>query len=124
MKRNPDLGAAIDERLEKAIERANYQITLGTQKRNSRLKLELELKFATNGGLFQVSPELISFVQTLINRGHDDAILIDVNHNPIFIENLEDFQEKIIEQYYQALNEFLAEHRRIQKSRKPEALVS
>lgn len=123
MKRNPDLGAAVDERLTQAINRANYQITLNNQKQNARLKLDVDLTYATAGGLFKIGPELISFVQTLIDMGHEDAIILDVNKNPINLPDLKTFQQAIVEQYYQAMNEFLFEFTRIKKARKPEALV-
>jgi hypothetical protein len=123
MKRNPDLGAAIDERLAAAVDRANYQITLNTQKQNARLKLEVDLTYATGGGVFKIGSELISFVQTLINRGNEDAVLLDIKDKPIFISDLNKFQEEIIELYYEAMNEYLFEFKRIQKARKTEALV-
>jgi hypothetical protein len=112
-----------DERLEKAIDRANYQVTLNNQKQNARLKLDVDLTFAIGGGLFKISPELISFVQTLIAREHSDAIILDVNKNPINIENLSEFQEAIIEKYYQAMNDYMTEFSRIRKSRKTSVLV-
>lgn len=126
MKRSsdPNLSAAIDERLATAIDRANYQITLNNQKQNARLKLDVDLTFATNGGLFRVGPELISFVQALLMMEHEDAVLIDINKNPIHIQDLKAFQEMIVEHYAEAMNEFLTEFKRIQKARKPEALVS
>ena len=121
---DPNLSAAIDERLATAIDRANYQITLNNQKQNARLKLDVDLTFATNGGLFRVGPELISFVQALLMMEHEDAVLIDINKNPIHIQDLKAFQEMIVEHYAEAMNEFLTEFKRIQKARKPEALVS
>lgn len=123
MKRNPDLGAAIDERLSAAIERANYQITLNNQKQNARLKLDVDLTYATGGGLFKINPELINFVTTLQSMGHDDAVILDVNKNPTHIQDLAGFKEIIVEQYFQALNEYTTEINRIKKARKPEALV-
>lgn len=122
MKRNIELGG-FDERLAAAIERSKYQITLNNQKQNARLKMDVDLTYATAGGLFRIGPELISFVQTLIAREHEDAVLLDINKNPIFIKDLNEFQDTIIEHYYQTMNEFMAEFKRIQKARKPEALV-
>lgn len=124
MKRNTELGTAIDERLTSALERANYQITLNNQKQNARQKLEADLVFATNGGIFKVGPELISFVAALRSMGHDDGVLLDINKNPIEITDLEAFQEDAVEHYYQAMNSFFVEFKKLQKSRKPEALVS
>jgi hypothetical protein len=62
MAQNPDLKAALDERLAEALKSANYRITLATQKENAKLKYQNDLIYSTNGGLFVASPELISFV--------------------------------------------------------------
>lgn len=123
MKRNPDLGAAIDERLSAAIERANYQITLNNQKQNARLKLDVDLTYATGGGLFKITPELINFVTTLHSMGHEDAVLLDVNKNPTHIQDLLGFREIIVEQYFQAMNEYAVEFNKIKKARQPQKLV-
>lgn len=123
MKRNKDLDAAVDERLVAAIDRANYQITLNAQKQNARLKLDTDLVYAAHGGLFKADPALISFVEVLLNRDQEDAVLMDVNKNPIHIPDLRDFQDSLLERYYQATNEFLAEFKKIQKARKTESLV-
>src|SRR5437868_6740315 len=124
MKRNIELGAAIDERLAQAIEKSNYQITLNNQKQNARLKLEVDLTYPTNGGLFRVGPELISFIQTLISMGQTETVILDINKNPISIPDLGAFQEAIVALYYEAMNEMVVEFKRIQKSRKTETLVS
>lgn len=123
MKRNHDLGAAIDERLAAAVEQANYRITLNNQKENARSKLRVDMTHATSGGLFVITPELISFTHTLLTIGQTDAVIVDINKNPIFIENLQEFQNQIVTVYYSAMNDFLLEFKRIQKARKPEKLV-
>jgi hypothetical protein len=124
MKRNPEIAASIDERLEKAVDRANYQITLNNQKQNARYKLEADLTYATAGGIFKITPELISFVQALLTREQSSAVLLDVNRNPIYIENLQLFQDDVLSKYFEIANEFLIEFKRIEKARKPETLVS
>lgn len=120
---NPDIKAAIDERLEAALASSNYRITLNNQKQNARLKLERDLTYATNGGIFVVSPELISFTRTLISIGKTGAIMLDINKNPIEITDLEQFFEGLIERYYECMNEFITEFKSIQKARSAKALV-
>ncbi len=120
---NPDIKVGVDERLEQAFAAANYRLTLNTQKENARLKLERDLTFSTNGGIFNITPELISFVHVLIQSNQDDAILLDVNGNPIEIGNLKEFLSKIIELYRESTNAFLAEFKRLQKARTAKALL-
>lgn len=120
---NPDLQAAIDARLADALATANYRITLNNQKQNARLKLQKDLTYSVNGGIFNITPELISFVSALISNGKDEAILLDANKNPIEIENLQDFFDVLMEKYYQCMNDFLVEFKSIQKTRTAKALI-
>jgi hypothetical protein len=120
---HPDLQAALDARLNDAIAAANYRLTLNNQKQNARLKLQKDLIYAKNGGMFNISPELISFIQSLISMGKEDAILLDINKNPIEISDLLDFQEAIVAQYYECMNDFLYEFKSLQKSRTTKALI-
>ena len=119
----PDLQTAVDNRLNDAIAAANYRLTLTNQKLNARLKLEKDSIFAVGGGMFVISPELISFTKTLIDLGKTDTILLDINKNPIQITDLSEFLENIVDHYYECMNDFLVEFRSIQKSRTVKALI-
>ena len=122
-KPNPDLQAATDARLSAAVEAANFRITLNNQKQNARLKLQNDLIIAVNGGIFSVTPELIAFANTLLQREKVDAILLDNNKNPIMIDDLSGFVDDLISLYYEHLNEFLVEFKSLQKSRTTKAVV-
>jgi len=122
-KGNPDLQVAIDKRLEEALAAANYRTTLNIQKQNARLKLQKNLTFSINGGTFRVTPELISFVSSLLARGRKETILLDVNESPIEIENLEDFLDNISDTYYECMNEYLTEVKGINKARNAKSAV-
>jgi len=124
MKRNIELGNAIDERLSAALERANYQLTLNNQKQHARQKLDADLIYATNGGIFKVGPELISFISTLISMEHEDGVILDMNKNPIDVPDLKNFLQDIVAHYYEAMNDFMLEFKKIQKARKTDQLVS
>jgi len=106
-----------DERLEQALDKSRYKYTLTLQRQNCNLKYKQALAFAENGGTFHITESLISFVGTLIQRNQEEAILIDINNNPILIENLESFIDKIIDRYYQATNEYLLEYKKIRSAR-------
>lgn len=120
---NSELQAALDARLDDAISQANYRLTLVNQKNNARLKLQRDLTYSTSGGIFEITPELISFVQALITAGKDDAILLDVNKNPVEIESLSEFRDTIISKYYEHTNDFLIEFKSLQRKRNTKALV-
>lgn len=120
---NQDLQSALDKRFQEALESSNFRIALNLQKKNAQLKLKSALVFAINGGTFTIDQQLISFVNTLISLEKSSAVLLDVNSNPIFIEDLNLFLEKIIDVYYEATNEYLTEIKSINKSRNPKALI-
>lgn len=114
----PDAQNVADERLQKALDFSKYRVTLYNQKENAKLKLKQALNYAKNGGTFEVSQQLISFVSTLIAFGQEQSILIDTHGNPIEIGNLPDFIEAIIDKYNEATNDYLVEIKKIQSSRK------
>lgn len=120
---NSELQAALDARLDDAIAQANYRLTLVNQKNNARLKLQRDLTYSTAGGIFEISPELISFVQALLTAGKEEAILLDTNKNPVEISNLLEFRDAIISKYYEHINDFLAEFKALQRKRNTKALI-
>jgi hypothetical protein len=117
------LNGETDERLAKALEASNYRVTLANQRKNARLKLNRFLTYPKNGGVFFVTKELISFIQSLLIAGKESTILLDSNENPIEILNLEEFFEEIYDRYYQAMNDFLIDYKENQKARSVSKLV-
>lgn len=126
MQRNeqPEIKAAIDARLEDVVSKVNYRITLNNQLENARLKADRALTYSINGGIFHISPELISFATTLLNVGQDSAVLLDKNLNPIDIENLEQFRDDLINKYGEAMNQLMADFKAIKKNRTTESLLA
>jgi len=110
-------------KLNKALEFTNYRTTLNIQHNALKSKVQTLLNYSINGGTFEISQMLISFVKTLIEQGHDTAILLDVYNNPIEIVGLEDFLEEILSRYFEATNEYHAEYSKMKQSRKVHKLV-
>jgi|TARA_B100000902_G_scaffold232722_1_gene220738 hypothetical protein len=110
-------------KLNKALEFSNYRTTLNIQHNALKSKVQTLLNYSINGGTFEISQMLISFVKTLIDQGHDTAVLLDVYNNPIEIVGLEDFLEEILSRYFEATNEYHAEYSKMKKSRKVHKLV-
>lgn len=119
---NTKISDANLERLSQAITTANYRITLNNQKQNARLKLNKDLTYAINGGIFLITTALLSFTSTMVLQGKTEIIMLDNNNNPIEITDLIAFNETILDKYYEHMNEFLYEFKQINKSRTP-ALV-
>ena len=107
----------MDERLEKALEFANYRITLTNQKRNIRSRMEVLQAVHYNSGSFIANQNMISFVNTLIQLDKKTAVIIDTKDNPIYVEDLKDFQDSLVDAYYNASNEYKVQMDKVKKSR-------
>jgi hypothetical protein len=114
----------MDAQLQKALEFSNYRQTLSIQRKLLKEKLESKLTFAHSGGIFFIDRSLISFVQLCIDQGRTSGVpLIDVNDNPVLIDDLNKFRNEIFDRYFSANLEYLSEYEKIKKSRSVEKLV-
>ena len=113
----------MDERLEKALEFANYRITLSNQKRNVRTRMQVLQTVHHNNGTFIANSETIGFVAALLNYGKTSAILIDTKDNPIEIDNLEAFRDILFEAYAEASFEYKTQMEKIQRARNIKKLM-
>lgn len=113
----------MDERLQKALEFSNYRKTLNNQIQAIKVRAESQLIFSKNGGSFVIDENLISFVQTLINRKQTEAVLLDSKRIPVRIEDLQDFFEDIISRYFEVTNDYLCEYEKIRKSRSVKSII-
>jgi hypothetical protein len=114
----------MDERLEKALEFANFMVTLNNQKRSLKEQYHTECIHYHSGGTFTISKDLITFTKVLIDLGNiENVVLIDDNELPIRVENLNKFLEDIVDQYFIASNSYYTDYQLLKKNRNVEALV-
>lgn len=114
----------MDERLEKALEFANFMVTLNNQKRSLKEKYQTDCVYYQDGGTFSITKELITFVKTLVDLNNTtDIVVIDDNELPIRISNLTEFLSNIVDQYFMATNSYYSEYENLKKNRSIEALV-
>lgn len=114
----------MDSLLKNALDFSNYKQTLSTQKKVLKEKLEANLTIGYNGGLFKVDRSLISFVDFLIRKERTtDVVLLDQNNNPTMIEDIADFEIKILDAYFSATTDYHLEFEKIKKNRTVESLV-
>ena len=113
----------MDERLEKALEFANYRITLGNQKRTLKQRTLVLQTVHYAKGVFHANPTTIAFVKTLIDLDKSDAIVVDTKENPIHIENLEEFLETLVSAYTEASNAYKVQAEKIKKARNIKSLM-
>ena len=107
----------MSNRLTKALEFANYRITLNNQQAQLKAKVDSLLSYSINGGTFTIDTNLITFCKILLDEGDKDAILLDIYNNPISVD-LESFYEEIKSRYYEVTNEYYVEYEKLRKARK------
>jgi hypothetical protein len=109
----------MDERLEKAYSVANYMATLSAQKRVIKEEFDQKLLYYVSGSTFKITPTLINFTKTVIDLGHTvDVAFLDSNNLPVLIEDVQLFLNKIVEIYFQSLNEYAINIAEIKSKRK------
>lgn len=110
--------------LEKSFELANLMTTVANQKRALKEEYEQSLLFFHNGGVFKVSRELISFLNTLLAHSTSNTVIItDENSMPVEIINLEQFLVDILDCYISASNHYFASYQTIKNNRSVDGLI-
>lgn len=104
-------------KLTKALEFANYRVTLNNQQQALKARIQNLLSYSINGGTFSIDRTLISFCKALLDEEKETAILLDIYDNPIRVE-LQDFLDEILSRYHEATNEYYVEYERLKKARK------
>lgn len=113
----------MEERLQKALEFANYRQTLNNQLHKSKTKAEGLLIFAKNGGNFKVGQELICFLDYLVRSGMNEATLLDANNIPVQIQDIPSFLKEVTTRYFEVANDYLKEYQTIRKARSVKSIL-
>lgn len=114
----------MDQQLKAALDFSNFRQAFSIQQKILKEKIQAKLTFGYNSGIFKIDRELISFVQMLIDKGRKNAVvLLDVNDNPIIVDDLEKFQEEIMDRYFTSTNEYFEDFQKLKKSRSVEKLL-
>ena len=107
-----------EDRLQKALDFANYRQTLNNQLQKLKIRTEGMLMFAEAGGKFTINRELICCMDYLVRNGQESATIFDDNGYPVQIADTALFLKKITERYSAVANDYLQEAQEIKKSRK------
>jgi predicted HTH transcriptional regulator len=113
----------MEERLQKALEFANYRQTLNNQLHKIKIKSEGLLMFAKNGGNFSVNQELICFLDYLVRTGITETNILDSNNIPVQIKDVEVFLKEITQRYFEVTNDYLKEYQSIRKLRNVKSII-
>jgi hypothetical protein len=114
----------MQEQFKKALEFANYQQTFSIQRKTLKEKIEAKLTYGFNNGLFRIDQSLLTFVEILCTKGRTTGVVIlDVNENPVLIDDLEKFKDEIFSRYFETTNEYFEEYQVLKKSRSVEKIL-
>lgn len=107
----------LEQQLEKALSFAQYQSTLNQQRRLLREQFESDTILAYNGGLFKITQEWIGgFIE-------DTEWCLDINGNPVQIENPSELLSIAKETYKSAISKYGAEYQELRRQRSVRSLV-
>lgn len=107
----------MDDRLKKAIEFSNYRTSLFNRKEDIKVGFNSMLNHGHNGGVFRITPELISFVKLILDENKSSCVLIDSYGNPVEVSDLKSFYDLIFTKYFEATNYYNTEYTKLKKAR-------
>tara|TARA_Y100001937_G_C7132876_1_gene338484 strand:+ start:3501 stop:3848 length:348 start_codon:yes stop_codon:yes gene_type:complete len=113
----------MDDRLEKALEFANYRITLSNQKRSIRQRMHVLQTVHHNKGVFVANPITISFVKSLVDSDRKSAIVLDTKETPITIEDTQELLDLLLGAYTESTNEYKLQMDKVTKARNIKSLM-
>jgi hypothetical protein len=113
----------MDDKLQKALEFANYRQTLNNQLQKIKIRAEGLLTVSKNGGSFVVDQSLIGFLDYLVRQDITATALLDSNTNPVQIDDIPAFLKEITVRYFEVTNDYLKEYSTIRKSRNAKSIL-
>jgi hypothetical protein len=113
----------MDEKLIKALEFSNYRQTLNNQLHKVKVRTQGLLIYAKNGGSFEITQQLIVFLDYLVRQDITEASILDSNVMPIYIDDIPAFLKEITSRYFEITNDYLKEFQQIRKSRNVKSIL-
>ena len=99
----------MEKNLENIIKRSDRALAVRIKKQVAKEKFSADITFGYSGGIFKISPDLITYVDFLCNRGKTtDVVLLDNNENPVLIKDLPSFLSDIVDKYIMATGKYQA----------------
>lgn len=114
----------MEDILSKALEFSNFQHSITLQRKSLKERNESRLTFGYGGGVFKIDQSLISFVNTIVGKGRtSNVVVLDMNSNPVLVEDLETFLDDILGRYYESTLAYYDEYQKIKSKRSVEKLL-
>lgn len=104
----------MDSEIEQLVSQVKQATDYQINKRHLRERIQTDLHFPYNGGLFKVTPELLAFVATWST---DEIYIEDVYQNPIEVDK-QIFLAKAQQHYHKVMNTWHQQHEELKRIRK------
>jgi len=111
------------QRLEKALDFSNTMKTFNINKNNLKVKTQNLLSYSTSGGSFTVDQSLISFMNFVVSSGKTEISILDKNDIPVHIEDTEKFLTEVSSLYFEVVNDYYNDYKKLRSSRKIEKVL-
>lgn len=112
------------ENLDELLEACNFRQSFNIQLKLLREKSQAKLTIGFAGGMFFIDRSLLNFVDLLISKNRkSNIVLLDINNNPVMIDDLEKFRDDIFDRYFTVTNEYYKFYQELKKSRSVEKLI-
>ncbi len=114
----------MEDILQQALNFSSFRKNIEIQKKTIKDKLHASLTIGYDGGIFYIDRSLIVFVNFLIDSGRiENFPILDSNSTPILIKDVKDFQNKILDVYFESTNKYILEFEKIKSTRSPVDLL-
>jgi len=112
----------MDERLEKALQTANFLASLNLVRKNTLEEYKQELIFYHNGCSFIADLQFISQIYC-IKQNQPSAVILDINSIPCTVNDLEKFYQTCFDTYNRASQDYNKKYQSLKKKRNVKNLV-
>lgn len=113
----------MDERLEKALQTANFMASLNLTRKASFEEFNQNLNFYQDGCSFTANLDIIAKL-TGIMQHTNTAIILDNNNIPVEIKDVKAFVDRCMAIYTEQSEKYLAKYQNIKKQRNIGGLIS
>ena len=98
----------------------NYRTTFLQQKKIIEQQFRDQCIISENGGMFFVTAD---FLASIKNIKETDQWILDMNQNPILIQNVANFYDRAYNVYYTALADFGNSYNQLKSQRSVESIL-
>ena len=112
-----------DSIAEQAKANHNRQTALKVAKQALLERVQAQTILAQDGGVFQITEQMIGTLKSLIDAQYETVIMLDANHNPIKISDPQEFLNRAIAKYQEALNEYHIAYEKLKKQRSVDQFI-